>query len=197
VNDVRPADVALGVLLVGAAWLAVLGGIAWLLDGGAVALLGPTVLAGLGGLAVLVLGLRVRERARYVGGPRMVLHTHGNDDREVAAWHEAGHVHTARHVRGKVTGAAIHPDGSGVTYLRLPRGATPIERVAVDVSGEVASGTADGCGSDHRYMRQVLASVPSSARGEVKAGGYALARRVCTRSALRSTATRLLERGRL
>jgi hypothetical protein len=193
-------QLAIGVAIVGAAWLGVLAGIGWLIEGGAASLIGTTgawlLLALVVGVPALVLGARVRTRARCIGGARMVLHTRGNDDVEVAAWHEAGHVRLARRVGGSVSGAAVYPDGSGVTWLSLPRGATPAQQIAVDVAGEVASGTAAGCGSDHRYRDRVLAKLPSRDRANTSAEGYALARRECTRGALAPVARKLIDKGR-
>jgi Peptidase M50B-like len=193
-------QLAVGIVIVLAAWLAALAGLSWLIEGGAASLIGSAgaqlVLALVIGVPALVLGARVRTRARCIGGPRMILHTRGNDSWEVAAWHEAGHIRMAKRVGGTVSGAEIYPNGAGVTYLRLPRTATPVQQVAVDVSGEVGSGTAAGCDSDHRYMRQVLAKLPAADRPTTKAEGYRLARRECTRSALASTARTLIDKGR-
>jgi hypothetical protein len=191
------AVLAAGVAVIGGVMLTAINGALWFLTGGAVTLLGPTV------VGVLVVGaagwalLAARSRARYIGGPRMIVHTRGNSDREVAAWHEAGHVAMTRAVGGKVKAVAIHNDGSGYTSLRLPRGIEPAARVAVDVSGEVGSGTSAGCSSDHSYMRSLLRTLPAGERAGVKAAGYALARATCTRAALGSTAQRLIERGRI
>jgi hypothetical protein len=180
-------------------------GLSWLLDGGAltlsVAAFGPT-----GGAAVLVLvlgavalhfGVRVHSRARLIGGERLIVHTRGNSSVEVAAWHEAGHKRMAKRVGGRVAYAAVFPDGSGVTQLSLPRGATPAQRIAVDVAGEVGSGTSDGCGPDHAWRDAVLAELPHGDRAATSAEGYQLARRECTPGALRRDAQRLIERGRI
>jgi hypothetical protein len=111
------------------------------------------------------------------GYRRITIHTHGGHGLRVAARHEAGHVLMAKAVGARVHSAEIHPDGSGRTRLDIPVGIEPKKRIAIDVAGEVASGTSAGCGSDHGYRDALLATLPASARGGEKRGGYALARR--------------------
>jgi hypothetical protein len=189
------AQVAVGVLVIGGLMLGAIHGALYLLGGGAVELLGPVPAAVVAAVGVAFAVRSLQVRARYVGGTRMVLHTHGNDDAEVAAYHESAHALMARAAGGTVSHIEIHPDGSGVTRLSLPRGATVEQRVAVDVAGEVGSGTSAGCESDYRYMRQALATVPGRERAAAKAAGYALARDTCTPAALRPVAQRLLKKG--
>lgn len=162
------------------------------------------ITAGWGLLGIAVVGLIVawyRPRSRMRG--RMVAVRTGNSDCRVAARHEAGHYAVAQAVGGRVRGAAIYPDGSGVTMLKLPRRISPSKDVAVDVAGHVASGTSSGCdgfdGSDFDQMRKVLAKLPKGERDAVQAEGYRIAGRVVHAmfSPVPGLATRLLRDGQI
>lgn len=137
---------------------------------------------GLLGIAVGVLVFAWTRPSSRMCGRTVAVRT-GNSNCRVAARHEAGHYAVAQAVGGRVRGAAIYPDGSGVTVLRLPRRISPAKDVAVDVAGHVASGTSSGCdgfdGSDFDQMRDVLATLPKSQRDAVQAEGYRIAERVC------------------
>ena len=137
---------------------------------------------GLVGIAVVVLAVAWSRPSSRMCGRTVAVRT-GNSSCKVAAWHEAGHFATAKAVGGRVRGAAVFPDGSGVTVLKLPRRVTAAQDVAVDVAGHVASDTASGCdgfeGSDFDQMRDVLAGLPKDQRDAVKAQGYRIAERVC------------------
>lgn len=157
------------------------------------------------GVAVAVVaGLAVVARARTfaatVGGRKMAVRTGPGHGTRVAARHEGGHVAVTRAVGGRVTGARIYPDGSGVTWLRLPRGASVVDQVAVDVAGEVAANTSFGCGSDQAYMRAALAQLPPGERAAAKRAGYARARGVVdgwfSDGGVSRTAAKLLRDGR-
>ena len=119
----------------------------------------------------------------------------------MAARHEGGHVAVGRAVGGEVLGAQIFPDGSGVTYVRLPRSATAVQEIAVCVAGEVAAGTSTGCQGDQADVATVLATLPPGQRAGARRAGYAQAAAVLggffSDGGASAAAARLLERGRL
>jgi hypothetical protein len=88
-----------------------------------------------------------------------------------------------------------------VTWLDIPAHLTPAQRIAIDVSGEVAAGTKAGCGSDQEYMRQALAQLPKHERAAAKRAGYALARGTVGGwifdGGVSSTADKLMKKGRV
>lgn len=103
----------------------------------------------------------------------VMFRTEGQFSRQLVADHEGGHAALIKAGGGTVTEAVIYPDGSGGhTKGRLPKEATIIDHLAVDVAGEVATGTSRGCGSDHAYRDALLAQLPANERGRAKQGGY-------------------------
>jgi hypothetical protein len=138
----------------------------------------------LAAIPAVVVGIAVAlvvadRQTRYIGGRRIEARTGPGHGTRFAARHEGGHIAVTRAVGGRVHSAQLFPDGSGVTYLTLPRGATVAEQVAVDVAGSVATGSSWGCSSDFDYMRQALATLPPAERSAAKSEGYAIARRTC------------------
>jgi len=122
--------------------------------------------------------VRARAFVGTVGGRRIVVRTEGGHGTKLAAHHESGHIAVTRAVGGRVLCAHIYPDGSGVTYLKLPANTSAIDRIAVDVAGEVAAGSNEGCESDQTYMRAVLNRLPAHEREAARDAGYARARGV-------------------
>lgn len=142
-------------------------------------LLTPLVVIGAAGTLLFVGVRRVGGRGAY----RMAVHTHGGHGTWTAAKHEAGHYHQARAVGGSSSSAQIFPDGSGVTWVDVPRSAGPAAAIAVCVAGAVAAGTRQGCdygkGSDFHEVRRILKELPRSDRRAVEREGWARARRDC------------------
>lgn len=152
--------------------------------------------AALAALGVLVAWFRPGSR---VGGRMIAVHTHGGHGTKLAARHEAGHYHVALKVGAKVHGAEIYPDGSGVTWVQMPRGASVVDEIAVDVAGHVAAGTTAGCdgfhGSDFDQVRRQQRRLPSRERAAAKQAGYAKSRQLVRRSPIKRTERRLLKHG--
>lgn len=144
--------------------------------------------------------VKVHGFARTIGGRKMVVRTHAGHGTTLAARHEGGHIALAKAAGGRVTGAYIYPDGSGVTYIKMPASASIVDHIAVDVAGEVAAGTNWGCESDQAYMRAALASLPAGERSAAKKAGYARASNVVngffSDGGVSSAAERLLRDGR-
>lgn len=151
-------------------------------------------------VAALVAVLLYRA-TRMAGSRKLAIHTHGGHEAKVAARHEGGHVALAKAAGGRVLSAHINPDGSGVTYVRLPASATAVDEIAVCVAGEVAARTRSGCGGDQDNMRAVLASLPPHERAAAKKAGYSRASSVVNGflgdGGVSSTAEKLLRDGRL
>lgn len=152
-------------------------------------------------LALAALVIVLYRATRMVGGRKLAIHTHGGHEAQVAARHEGGHVALAKAAGGKVLGARINPDGSGVTYVRLPASATAVDEIAVCVAGEVAARTSSGCGGDQANMRAVIAALPPGERAAARKAGYARASNVVNGffgdGGVSSTAEKLLRDGRL
>lgn len=129
-------------------------------------------------IGVAVAAILLRHVTRTAGSRKLAIHTEPGHEARVAARHEGGHVALARAAGGKVLGAHIYPDGSGVTYVRMPASATAVDEIAVCVSGEVAARTSSGCGGDQANMRAVLASLPPGERNAARRAGYARAQSV-------------------
>src|SRR5690606_16753473 len=89
-----------------------------------------------------------RAAAAGRGRRRVAVRTHGGHGTRVAAMHEAGHRQMAKANGWKVESAEIFPDGSGVTWMYVPKDAPVEQLVAVDVAGGIAAGTWEGCSSD-------------------------------------------------
>lgn len=156
--------------------------------------------------AVAVIGAalvvaRVYGFARTVGGRQMAVRTGPGHGTKLAARHEGGHIALAKAAGGRVTGAYIYPDGSGVTYIKMPASASIVDHIAIDVAGEVAAGTSWGCESDQAYMRAALATLPPEQRAAAKKAGYARASNVVNGffgdGGVSSAAEKLLRDGRL
>lgn len=132
---------------------------------------------------------------------RVEIRTEGGHGTKTAARHEGGHRRYAKARGWHVHYTQINPDGSGVTVVDIPRGATPAERVGMAVSGRVAAGTARGCGSDHAYRDQVLSSVRRSERSKVNRTGESMASRTVGGwifdGGVGSDAAKLLRKGRI
>lgn len=154
------------------------------------------VFAGISVLVFLAAWLRPGSR---VGGRMIAVRTHGGHGTKLAARHEAGHYHVGLRVGAKVHGAEINPDGSGTTWVQMPRGASVVDEIAVDVAGHVAAGTSRGCdgfhGSDFDQMRDQLARLPRRDRAAAQQAGYARARQIVRSAPINRTASRLLKHG--
>ncbi|MDN5855460.1 MAG: hypothetical protein L0K86_21975 [Actinomycetia bacterium] len=167
---------------------------------------GPWTMHGLGVAAVVVAVAAALSSVGWVSTQRvhrMAVHTHGGHGTRLAARHEAGHYHVGHKVGGRVSGAKIYPDGSGITWVDVPCSAGPAAAVAVAVAGQVAAGTKKGCdgfkGSDFDFKRQILRSLPADQRATVERAGYQIARRHCNGlfSPVPSIAARLYRDGKI
>lgn len=127
---------------------------------------------------LLLFGAAVMWAANSGPGRVRTVHISSGHGPRVAAIHEGGHAAVAKAVGGRVEHAWIRPDGSGMCRVRLPETATAADWIAVNVAGEVASGTRAGCHGDQAAMREELAALPPGERAAAKAAGYATARRV-------------------
>lgn len=133
---------------------------------------GPGVLV-LGAL-VVVGWLYLRARLRYVGGKAVAYHTFGVNS-EVVVNHEGGHGWGFEEVGGRVDRIEVGPDW-GVTYGKLPRGASIEDDIMVDYAGGYAAGTWAGCSSDLSHARKQLAKLSPAERDAVEARARARAR---------------------
>lgn len=144
------------------------------------------------GVAFVLYRMAQPVRAVYTSG------SHGTDE---AAEHEGGHAALVKAAGGTVLDARIFPDGSGYTKFRMPSKATVVDQLAVDVAGEVATGTSRGCESDHAYRDALLGTLPSGERSAAKKAGYDRASNVLGGffgdGGASHVANRLKERGRL
>lgn len=161
---------------------------------------GQFVIAG----AAIVAGLLYAYRGvflRALPSRGYVVHSSGGSRQEVAI-HEGGHVALIEDAGGTVVEAVIHPGGlGGYTRFTIPDD-TPVESlIAIDVAGEVATGTSRGCRTDHNYMQQTLATLPSGERSRVKRAGYSRANSVIHGffgdGGVSRTANKLLRNGRI
>ena len=75
------------------------------------------------------------------GMRRVAVRTHGGHGTRTAARHEAGHRRMAKANGWRVESTEIFPDGSGVTWMYIPKDAPVEQLVAVDVAGGIAAGT--------------------------------------------------------
>jgi hypothetical protein len=147
------------------------------------------------------LAVRARSAARMVGSRKLAIRTEPGHEVKVAARHEGGHVALAKAAGGKVLGAEVYPDGSGVTWVRMPASATVVDEIAVCVAGEVAARTSRGCSSDQADVRAALATLPAGERDAARRAGYDRARSVVGGflfdGGVSATAEKLLRDGRL
>lgn len=152
-------------------------------------------------IGVVLVGVLLRPILRTAGGRAMVVRTHGGHGTKLAATHEGGHVALVKAAGGRVLDARIYPDGSGITRFKLPADVPIADVIAIDVAGEVASGTRAGCDSDQGYMRAALATLPPGERNAARKAGYARASGVVngffTDGGVSTTAEKLLRDGNL
>jgi hypothetical protein len=143
------------------------------------------------------------------GMRRVAVRTHGGHGTRTAARHEAGHRRMAKANGWRVESTEIFPDGSGVTWMYIPKDAPVEQLVAVDVAGGIAAGTWAGCSSDLAHLREDLGRLPGGfifdgpVRDAAKRSGYALARKhvgsgwLSANAAVRRDADELLRKGRI
>lgn len=143
------------------------------------------------------------------GMRRVAVRTHGGHGTKTAARHEAGHRRMAKANGWRVESTHIYPDGSGVTWMYIPKDAPVEQLVAVDVAGGIAAGTWSGCSSDLAHLRNDLGRLPGGfifdgpERDAAKRSGYALARKhvgsgwLSDNAAVRKDADELLKKGRI
>jgi hypothetical protein len=151
---------------------------------------------------------RPRAAAAGRGMRRVAVRTPGGHGTKTAARHEAGHRRMAKANGWKVESTEIFPDGSGVTWIHIPKDAPVEQLVAVDVAGGIAAGTCAGCSSDMADLRKDLARLPGGwvfdgpVRDKAKRAGYALARKhvggwLFDNAAVSKDAAELLRKGRI
>ena len=152
---------------------------------------------------------RAGRAAAGRGMRRVAVRTHGGHGTKTAARHEAGHRRMAKANGWKVESTEIFPDGSGVTWIHIPKDAPVEQLVAIDVAGGVAAGTWAGCSSDMAHLRKDLGRLPGGwifdgpVRDKAKRAGYALARKAVgggwlfDNAAVRKDADELLKKGRI
>lgn len=150
------------------AYLAVRGLLAYVADGRTVAAaLLPAGLV-LGG-AVLVFGLlslsadRARRTYRYRMDP-------GGAPRDTID-HEVAHVEVGNRHGGRTVAGRVYPDGSGWVDVRLPRGASTAQEIAVDMAGSIGEGrdfyTSPHAHGDRTNAAARVAHLPQAERDEV------------------------------